>query len=111
VDLDASAVDEQPVGGILFAGQRAENPLPDAALGPADETVVERLLRAVDLLRAVAPAPATLERMDDPGEHPSIIDTLHAPDVTRQQRCDPSPLRIRKPKEIGHSSRLLAENR
>lgn len=101
VDLDATAVDEQPVGRILGAGQRAENPFPDTALGSTDEAVVERLLRPVDI-RTVGPASATAQRMDDPAQHPAIIDTLLAVHIGRQQRCNPLPLPIGKPKEIRH---------
>src|SRR3546814_4583045 len=47
--------------------------------------------------------------MDDPAQHPAVIDTPLAAGVRRQQRLDPCPLRIRKPKEIRHRRRLLAE--
>jgi hypothetical protein len=102
MDLDAAAVDEQAIGGAFFAGKCAEDPFPDAALRPSDEAVVERLLRTVDILRAIGPASATFQRMDDPAQHSAIIDTLHAANVSRQQRLDPRPLRIGKPEEIAH---------
>lgn len=60
VRLDAGAVDEQPVGNTFAPGQRAEDAFPDAALGPAHEAVVERLLLPVDR-RAIAPASAALQ--------------------------------------------------
>jgi hypothetical protein len=102
MDLDAGAVDEQAIGHIFPTGQRAEDPFPNPALGPAHEAVVERLLRSVDVARAIGPAPAAFQRVDDAAQHPAIIDTIHAPHVSRQQRLDPSPLCIRKPKEISH---------
>jgi len=107
VDLDARAVDEQSVGGVRLARQRAENPLPYAALRPAHEAIVEGLLRPVDLARTIRPAAAAFERVHDPAQHPAVIDARLAPRVRRQQRLDPSPLRIRKPKEIRHLHRLL----
>ena len=73
VDLDAGAVDEQPVGSAFGSGQRAEDVLPDPTLGPAHEAIVERLLGAIDR-RAITPAPAALQGMDDPQKHPAIID-------------------------------------
>lgn len=109
MDLDAGAVDEQPIGRVLLAGQRAEDPFPNPTLGPAHEAIVERLLRSIDIARAVGPAPATPERVDDPAQHPAIVDTVHAANILRQQRLDPSPLRIRKPKEISHLQRLPSE--
>ena len=48
--------------------------------------------------------------MDDPAQHPAIVDARHAACIRRQKRSDPSPLRIRKPKEIRHFHRLLAGN-
>jgi hypothetical protein len=109
MDLDAGAVDEQPIWRVLATRQRGKDALPDTSLGPAHEAVVERLLGAINLLRTVAPASAAFERMDDPGEHSAIINTLHAAHVVWQQRLNPRPLRVRKPKEIRHSSRLLVE--
>lgn len=52
------------------------------------------------MLRAISPAAAALQRMDDPGKHPAIVDTPSAAQPRRQQRLDPGPLIIRKPKEI-----------
>jgi hypothetical protein len=101
MDLDAGTVDEQPVGRIIGAGQRAEDAFPYAPLGPADEPVVECFLRPVEV-RAVRPATATSEGMDDPAQNTAIIHPFHATNVGRQKRLDPSPLRIRKPKEISH---------
>jgi FkbM family methyltransferase len=109
VDLDARAVDEQARWHPLDAGKLAEDALPDPALGPAHEAVVERLLGPVDR-RTVAPPPAALQRMDDPAQHAAVIDPLLAPHVGRQQRRDPRPLLIRKPEEIRHFQRLFAES-
>src|SRR5665647_3203962 len=108
VNLDTRTVDEEAIRRLPGTRQRAEDALPDAAFGPAHEPVVERLLRPINFARAVGPATAALERMDDPAHHPAIIHTPLAAPVRRQQRRDPSPLRVRKPKEIRHYHRLLA---
>jgi hypothetical protein len=108
MDLDAGAVDEQPVRRVLGAGQGAEDVFPYPALGPAHEAVVERLLRTVDA-RAIGPPAATTQGVDDPAQHPTIIHPLLAAHVGRQQRLDPSPLRIRKPKEIRHPTPPTSE--
>jgi hypothetical protein len=101
VDLDAAAIDEQPVWRISRSGQSAEDPLPDPALRPANEPVVERLLRAIDI-RAVCPTASAAKRMHDTTQHTSVIHTRHAAHIRWKQRLDPGPLRIGKPKEIRH---------
>jgi len=94
VDLDARAVDEQPGWYAIHPGKVGKDALPHASLGPAPEAVVERLLRPIDVLRAVTPAPAALQRMDDPGKHTPIVDPRHPARIGRQERLDPRPLLI-----------------
>jgi hypothetical protein len=101
MDFDAGAVDKEPIRHILGSRQGTEDVLPDAALGPAHETVVKRLLGTVDI-GAVSPATAAFQRMDDPAENTAIVNSLLAANIGRQQRLNPRPLRIRKPKEIRH---------
>jgi hypothetical protein len=101
MNLNAGAVDKEPVGYVLGPGQGTENALPDAAFSPAHETVVKRLLGTVDV-RAIGPATTAFQRMDDPAENPAIVNPLLAANIGRQQRLNPRPLRIRKPKEIRH---------
>jgi hypothetical protein len=108
VDLDTTAVDEQSIRRISCSRQRAEYALPNAALGPTDEPVIERLLRTVDI-SAIRPSTATPQGMNDPTQHTTIIHTRLAAHVGRQQRLDSSPLRIGKPKEISHLTRPLNE--
>jgi hypothetical protein len=101
VDLDATAVDEQSVGSIAGSRKRAEDAFPYASLGPADEAVVEGFLRSIDV-GAIRPAPAAAKRMNNPAQHPAIVCTLLAAHVGWQQRRNPCPLHIGKPKEIRH---------
>jgi hypothetical protein len=101
VDLDAAAVDEQPVRRISCSRQRAEYTFPDAALGPSDEPVIKRLLRTINV-GAVYPTAAAAKGVDNATQHTTIIDPRLTAHVGREQRLYPSPLRIRKPKEIRH---------
>jgi hypothetical protein len=101
VNLDAGTVDEQPVGCIFAACQGAEDAFPDAALGPADEAIVDRLLWPVDA-STVTPTSAALEGMNDPTQYPTVINPLLAPCIGWQQRLDARPLSVGKPKEISH---------
>jgi hypothetical protein len=111
VDLDAAAVDEEPFRDAIDPGELGEDTLPHAAFGPAPEAVVERLLRTVDVLGTIAPATTALQSMDNPGEHPTVIDPRHTTRILRQKRFNPRPLLIRKPEEIRHSPSLLAGGR
>jgi hypothetical protein len=83
MNLDAGAVDKEPVWHILGSGQGAEYVLPDAAFGPPHETVVKRLLGAVDI-GAFSPATAAFQRMDDPAQNPAIVNPLLAANIGRQ---------------------------
>jgi len=94
VDLDAATVDEQLLWYAIHSGELGEDPFPHTAFGPAPEAVVERLLRPVDMLGAVAPATTALQSMDDAGKHTPVINPWHAPCVGRQKRLDPRPLLI-----------------
>jgi hypothetical protein len=111
VDLDAGAVDEEPVWDAVDPGELSEDPFPHAAFGPAPEPVVERLLRPIDMLGAIAPAATALQSVDNPRKHAPVIDPRHTAGILRQERLDPRPLLIRKPEEIRHPNRLLAEGR
>jgi len=102
MNFDAATVDEQPVRGIVLTCQRTEDLFPNSALSPAHEPIVERLLRAINIARAVSPPPAALQGMDNPAQHSAIVNPIHATHVGRQKWLNPSPLRIRKPKEISH---------
>lgn len=67
--------------------QRVEKLRPDAFLRPADVTIVDRLVRAVDLGR-IRPAAAGLQDMDDPADHATIIYTGHPAGIGRKVRFD-----------------------
>jgi hypothetical protein len=101
VCLDAGAVDEQPIRHTLGSCQRAKNVLPDTAFGPTHEAVVEGLFGTIDR-RAIAPTAAALQRMHDPRQYTTVIDPPRTLAIDRQQRLDPRPLIVRKPKEIRH---------
>ena len=108
MNLDARAVDEQLGRHIFEPGKVSKDALPHTALSPTPEPVVERRLRAVDVLGTIAPAATALQCVDNTGEHPPVIDPRHPARIVRKKRLNPRPLLIRKPEEICHSSCLLA---
>jgi hypothetical protein len=101
VDFDAAAVDEKPVRRTSCSRQRAEDAFPDAALGPADEPIIKRLLGPIDV-GAIGPTAAAAKGMNDPTQHTTIIHPGLATHIGRKQRLDPPPLHVGKPKEISH---------
>ena len=82
----------------------AEQPLPDAAFSPADEAIIHGGRRSI-LGRAIAPAAAALENMQDAADHSPIINPRSAADVLWQMRFDLAPLLIAEPKQV--TSHLL----
>jgi hypothetical protein len=68
-----------------LARQDCEYLVKDADPAPADETVVERLRRPVDR-RGVPPHQPASDHVNDPRNHPPIIDPRHAARLVRQKR-------------------------
>src|ERR1700733_5128871 len=64
VRLEMRRVDQQPTGPACLCRQRREDPVEDPEPTPADETVVDRLVRTV-FLRCVAPAQPVPDYEDD----------------------------------------------
>jgi hypothetical protein len=78
---------------------RLEYFLPDAAIAPPGEAVVDRLRRAV-FAWAINPAAADLQNVHDPAENASIVVTLRPRLVRRQTRLDLRPLLVREPEQM-----------
>lgn len=108
VNLDARSVDEQRRWHAFELRDVSKDALPNTACSLAPETVVERLLRAIDVLGTIAPRTAALQCVDNAGEHPPVIDPRHAARILRQKRLNTGLLLIGKPEEIRLSPCLLA---
>ena len=96
MNLDATAVDEQLGWHAIDPGRGGIGTLGHAELGPSPKSVVEGLLRSIDRLRAVAPAPAALQGMNDPGQHSPVIDAGNTARLVRQQRLNDRPFPVRQ---------------
>ena len=94
VDLDVAAVDLTGFGNPAFLRQRRQNTGPDAPAAPPVPAIIDGRRRAV-FGRTVGPATATLEHVNDAGDHPASIDPPRAGLVHRQVRLDGSPSFIR----------------
>ena len=97
--FDMGGVDHLRVGGSPVPGQLPEQVFPQPAPCPAHEAVIDRRRRAI-FGRAIAPAAAALENMDDPADDTAIVNSLYATDIGRQMRLDPKPLLVAQPKQI-----------
>jgi hypothetical protein len=81
--------------------------LPNAALAPAREAIVDGLMPAI-FERAVFPAAAHLLPVHDSAQNPSIIMALGTGLVDRQMRLNLRPLLVAEPEQIcAHGAWLL----
>jgi hypothetical protein len=103
--FEVRRIDHQPVGLAALARQRREDPVEHAHPAPADEAVVDRLVRPV-LARRIAPAQAVANDEHDPRDHPPVIDP-RLPMRQREIRLYPAHLRLRQPDQIAHGNALL----
>src|ERR1700719_4865148 len=97
--FDMRGVDHLRVGGASIPGKFPEQVFPDAAPRPTHKAVIDRCRRAV-LGRAIAPATAAFEHMDDAADHPAIVGPLDPSDIRRQVRLNPLPLLFVQPKQL-----------
>ena len=100
--FDMGAIQHNLFGWLGRRRDRLEYLLPNSALAPAGETIVDRLGGAV-FLWAVDPAAAHFEHVHDPAQNPPIILTPRPRLNLGQMRFDLRPLLIVKPKQMrGH---------
>src|SRR5271163_1082738 len=78
---------------------RLEYFLPDAAIAPPGEAVVDRFRGAV-FAWAINPAAADLQNVHDPAENASIVVTSRSRLVRRQMRLDLRPPLVREPEQM-----------
>src|SRR5690606_22824401 len=93
------------LGPWPFAGEPREDAVENAQPTPADEAVVECLVRAI-ASRRVLPLEAIADHIDDAAHHPSIIDTRYAM-RQRKMRRYLRHLALAQQKQITHSGLLL----
>ena len=85
------------VRGASSAGKLSEQVFPDPPSRPAHKPIVDRRRRTI-FGRAIAPAAAAFQHMNDAADDPTIIYTLYTADIRRQVRFDPVPLFVAQPK-------------
>src|SRR6516164_6094214 len=90
-----------------FAGKRRENPVKHAAPAPADEAVVERLVRAI-AGRRILPLQAVLDHIDDAADNPPVVDPRHSVRQRKKGR-NPRYLALAQQKQANHQEPPLME--
>lgn len=98
VRLDVCGIDCDSAPDAAVAGQRLENPEPDALPAPAIEAIINRCVRPV-LDRAITPACAYPKHVNDPGDHPAVVYTMSSASPAWQKRLNTSPLPIAQPSQ------------
>jgi len=76
-----------------------ENIAPHALGRPAHEPVVEGFARPVDP-RRVNPAASGFQNMDNPADHPAVINPGFAPRISWKKRLKPRKLIVIQPKTV-----------
>lgn len=104
--LEMCGIDHQPIGLPALGGKRGEDAVEHAQAAPANEPVVDGLVRAVTG-RRISPAQPVPDHEDDAADDPAIIDPR---DAMRQWkiRLDPTHLRLAQQPQIRQSQRLLS---
>src|SRR5579863_10144368 len=106
--LHRGTVDQDLLGRPSSLRERMEQVAPDPLCRPADIAVVEGFSRPV-VGRSVDPATPRLQHIDDPADHPTIVNPRLAPCVRRRMGFDLRKLLGRKPKMIPIHLRFLSE--
>lgn len=94
-----TAVQRHFLRRLARGGDSSEDLLPNAALAPTCEAIVDGFVRAI-FSRAVLPATPHLLDMHDPAQNSPIVVTLRATLVGGQMWLDLQPLLVAEPKQI-----------
>ena len=99
VGFHVGGVDHLHICGSSVPGELPKQIFPDAAPRPPNKPVVACRRRTV-FGRAIAPAAAASQHMDDSTDDAPIVSPLHTSNIRRQIWLDPLPLLITQPKQI-----------
>jgi hypothetical protein len=99
------SVDHDPLRFSGLACQLGEDAVENTQAAPADEPVLDRLVRAVSL-GCISPHQPMLDDVDNPRDNPPIIDSRY-PMRQREKWLDPAHLRLTQQKRNIHRQRFL----
>lgn len=93
---------EQHLGWWSTAGcQGVKDLQPNTLRRPANKPIIQRLARSI-AGRCIRPPTSRFQHMNDPADHPTIVDSWHPAWLVRQQRRQTRPLLILQPKFVRH---------
>jgi hypothetical protein len=95
--------------GFLPAVASHEDTVKYAEQAPADKTIVKGLVRAIRF-RSVLPLQAVLDHVDDPTDHPAIIDPRHTVRERKKWRYS-RHLALAQQEQLGHGKNTSAMSR
>src|ERR1700722_16155140 len=93
----------------IGGGPRFTQATPDPAHRPAAKAIVDCRRRPVDG-RAILPATASFQNVNDAADHPPIIGPSGSRLVLRKRRLNGSPLRLAQPKFARHDPSLQPDS-
>ena len=100
--FDVGRVEGGRFAGPSGPGQGLQHGGPEAAARPPVEAVVDGRVRAV-LARAILPAAAGLDDVQDARQNGAIVLAMRTGLVCRHERRDYVPVLVRQPEQLCHS--------
>ena len=98
--LEVRRVDHDHLMRVACGRQGGENPVEYPRPAPSNEAIIQGFGWTV-ARRRIAPHQAVPDHMDDPADHPTVINTLDAPFLVRKKSLEPLELGVRQPKMMG----------
>lgn len=93
-------IDHDALGFRIFAGKAGEDAVEHPHQAPADEAIVERLVRAI-AGRRVLPLETVADHVDDAAHHPPVVYPGNSV-RQREERRYPRHLALAQQKQITH---------
>ena len=106
MSLEVRGVDHELIGLAALGGELGKDPVEHAQAAPADEAVVDRLMRTIGG-RRITPAQPVPDHEDDTADDPPIIDPRNA---MRKWEIglNPAHLRLAQHPDLRQQQRLLS---
>src|ERR1700733_9187206 len=105
MSLQMRGVDHDPLRLAALVRQGCENLIEHAQAAPANEPIVDRLVRTI-VARSIAPTQPILDHKHNRADDPPVVDPSD-PVRPRKIALDPTHLSLRQQKQISHGEASL----